>query len=41
MIIKGNFDGKYEIYETKLIGMEALWEIVLLAKSKEVYQNAS
>jgi hypothetical protein len=40
-LIKGNYGGSYEVFETKLIGIQALWEIVLQAKDQKVHQNAS
>ena len=39
-LIKGSF-GSYEVFETKLIGIQALWEIVLQAKDSKVHQKAS
>lgn len=40
-LIRGSFSGSYEVFETKLIGIQALWEIVLQAKDQKVHQKAS
>lgn len=40
-LIRGQYSGSYEVYETKLIGIQALWEIVLQAKDQEIYQKSS
>lgn len=40
-LIKGSYSGSYEVFETKLIGIQALWEIVLQAKDQKVHQKAS
>lgn len=40
-VIKSQYDSNLEVYNTKLIGIEALWEIVLLSKKEEVYQASS
>lgn len=40
-LIKGSYIGSYEVFETKLIGIQALWEIVLQAKDAKVHQKAS
>lgn len=40
-LIKGSYTGSYEVYETKLIGIQALWEIVLQSKDQRVHQRSS
>lgn len=40
-LIRGSYSGSYEVFETKLIGIQALWEIVLQAKDAKVHQKAS
>jgi len=40
-LIKNNYGGSYEVFETKLIGIQALWEIVLQAKVESVHVKAS
>jgi len=40
-LIKGNNEGSYEVFDTKLIGIQALWEIVLISKDPKVHKKAS
>lgn len=40
-LIKGNYLSSVEVFDTKLIGIQALWEIVLQAKDQKVHQKAS
>jgi hypothetical protein len=40
-LIKGNYLSSVEVFDTKLIGIQALWEIVLQAKDQNVHQKAS
>lgn len=35
------FEGTFEVHETKLIGVEALWEILLCARNQKVYKQAT
>ncbi len=35
------FESAFEVYETKLIGVEALWEILLCARNPKVYKSAT
>jgi hypothetical protein len=35
------FDSAFEVFETKLIGVEALWEICLCARNEKVYKKAA
>ena len=40
-LIRSTYSRSYEIYETKLIGIQALWEIVLQVKDQEIYEKSS
>jgi hypothetical protein len=35
------FESAFEVFETKLIGIEALWEITLCARDIKVYHKAT
>lgn len=35
------FEGTFEVFETKLIGIEALWEITLCARNNKVYEKSA
>ena len=35
------FESAFEVHETKLIGIEALWEILLCARNTKVYKSAT
>jgi hypothetical protein len=41
IVTNSAFDSAFEVFETKLIGGEALWEIVLSARNEKVYQKAA
>lgn len=35
------FENNFEVFETKLIGVEGLWEIVLCSRNEKVYKKAA
>lgn len=35
------FESAFEVFETKLIGVEALWEIALSARNNKVYEKSA
>lgn len=35
------FEANIEVFDTKLIGSEALWEITLCARNEKVYQKST
>jgi hypothetical protein len=41
LLSKGGYYRSHEVYETKLIGIQALWEITLQAKNSKVHNKAS
>jgi hypothetical protein len=41
IVSSNSFDSTFTVYETKLIGVEALWEIVLCVRSDKVYKKAA
>ena len=41
IVTNSTFESNFEVYETKLIGIEALWEILLCARNVKVYKNAT
>jgi hypothetical protein len=41
IVTSSAFESAFEVYETKLIGVEALWEILLCARSTKVYKQAT
>ena len=40
-MINGSYSGTYEVFDTRLIGIEAIWEIVLQARNDDVFKKAS
>ena len=40
-MVKGRYESQYEIFETKLIGIEALWELIFTVRDEAVYKRAS
>ena len=41
IVTNSAFESAFEVFETKLIGVEALWEILLCARSNKVYKQAT
>ena len=41
IVASSAFESSFEVHETKLIGVEALWEILLCARSNKVYKKAT
>lgn len=41
IITNSAFNSAFEVFETKLIGIEALWEIALCARSNSVAKKAA
>ena len=41
IITNSAFESAFEVFETKLIGIEALWEITLCARNDKVYKRAA
>ncbi|CDW85633.1 ubiquitin carboxyl-terminal hydrolase family protein [Stylonychia lemnae] len=41
IITNSAFESAFEVFETKLIGVEALWEITLCARSNRVYEKSA
>ena len=35
------FESNFEVFETKLIGVEGLWEIALCVRNDKVYRKAA
>lgn len=40
-IVTNSYDSSFEVFETKLIGVEGLWEIALCVRNEQVYQRAA
>jgi hypothetical protein len=40
-VTSSTFESAFEVHETKLIGVEALWEILLCARNNKVYKSAT
>jgi len=41
IVTNSAFESAFEVHETKLIGIEALWEILLCARNTKVYKSAT
>jgi hypothetical protein len=41
IVTNSAFEQNFEVFETKLIGVEALWEILLCARNQKVYKSAT
>lgn len=41
IVTNSAFESNFEVFETKLIGIEALWEILLCARNIKVYKKAT
>jgi hypothetical protein len=41
IVTNSAFDSAFEVFETKLIGIEALWEIALCVREDKVYKRAA
>lgn len=41
IVTNSNFESAFEVFETKLIGIEALWEILLCSRNAKVYRQAT
>ena len=41
IVTNNAFDSAFTVFETKLIGVEALWEIVLCVRNDKVYKKAA
>lgn len=41
IVTNSAFESAFEVHETKLIGIEALWEILLCARNSKVYKSAT
>lgn len=41
IVTNSAFESAFEVHETKLIGVEALWEILLCARNAKVYKSAT
>ena len=41
IVTNSSFDSAFEVFETKLIGIEGLWEITLCVRNDKVYKKAA
>ena len=41
IVTSSAFESAFEVFETKLIGVEALWEITLCVRNEKVYNKAT
>ena len=41
IVTNSTFESSFEVFETRLIGVEALWEILLCARNHKVYIQAT
>jgi hypothetical protein len=41
IVTNNAFDSAFEVFETKLIGVEGLWEIALCVRDEKVYKKAA
>jgi hypothetical protein len=41
IVTNSAFEQNFEVFDTKLIGIEALWEVLLCARNSKVYKSAT